>query len=92
MTNTMKEFTAAKMLTAAIKKVMGEHYDNDRTVVANVTSLMRGEKEVKSDFQSPTDHYKDQNMAGRPMNSKARPKPKPKKVATKSRKKGTKKA
>ena len=61
MTKTMKEFTAAKMLTAAIKNVMGERYDNDRTVVANVTSLMRGEKQVKSDFQSPTDHYKDQN-------------------------------
>ena len=55
MTNTMKEFTAAKMLTAAIKNVMGERYDKDKTVAANVAGLMRGEKEVKSDFQSPTE-------------------------------------
>ena len=61
MNKSMQEFTAAKMLTAAIKNVMGERYDNDKTVVANVAGLMRGEKEVKSDFQSPTDHYKDQN-------------------------------
>lgn len=65
MTNTMKEFTAAKMLTAAIKKVMGERYDNDRTVVANVTSLMRGEKELKSGFQS----HKEDTMPRLPKNN-----------------------
>ena len=99
MTKTMKEFFAAKMLTAVIKKVMGEQWNQHKTCAGNVAALVRKcaelEKEVESDFKSPANFYKEQNMASGSTKSNA--KRKPRQAAAKpnlkrTRKNSTKKA
>lgn len=90
--------TEPKLLTAAIKKAMGEHWNNNLTCVANVVALVAKCESLENRVKSGSLTKGKSNMPSPIKNnarpkSQAKPKPKKKQVAKKKpAKKGTRTA